>query len=79
MSHLEKKAFSAHKRGQKLTREQIYRLDAFLMPYKNLQERSLGICYFMAKYGPGIMDFILDKLEIGTKEHQMIYLSELAE
>jgi bacillithiol biosynthesis cysteine-adding enzyme BshC len=79
LNNLEKKAFSAHKKGQKLTREQIYRLEANLMPYKNLQERSLGICYFAAKYGPAIVDFILDRLDVATKEHQMIYLSELTE
>lgn len=79
LNNLEKKAFSSHKKGQKLTREQIYRLETALMPYRNLQERSLGISYFIAKYGPGIMDFILDRLDIGTREHQLIFLSELTE
>ena len=45
-------------------------------PNKSFQERVININYFISRYGFGIVDFMIEKMEINKTEHQMIYLSE---
>jgi len=73
---LEKKIFGRHKKQMKDTRAQIYRLVSALYPYRNVQERSYNINYYISKYGPGILDYIIDRLTLDTTDHQMINLSD---
>jgi bacillithiol biosynthesis cysteine-adding enzyme BshC len=76
LEHLEKKIYSHHKKQNDITRNRIYRLASTLLPNKTFQERSLNINQFIAKYGFGIIDFIVDNLDADTVDHQLIYLSE---
>nr|MBN2276763.1 bacillithiol biosynthesis cysteine-adding enzyme BshC [candidate division Zixibacteria bacterium] len=71
----EKKIFAAHKRKMKDDRNQIYRMVHVAYPGGKLQERSLNINYFISKYGFGVVDYIVDNLNVETTDHQMIYLS----
>jgi bacillithiol biosynthesis cysteine-adding enzyme BshC len=72
----EKKIYDSHKKRMESTRGQIYKLAAALFPEKNLQERSLNVNYYIAKYGFGIVDFLADKIDPEIKDHQIVYISE---
>ncbi|MCX6827119.1 MAG: bacillithiol biosynthesis cysteine-adding enzyme BshC [candidate division Zixibacteria bacterium] len=76
LNAFEKKIYDHHKQRMQSTRSQIYRLASALFPNSNLQERSLNINQFIAKYGFGIVDFIIKNVDVGTIEHQIIYISE---
>ncbi|HEY8459229.1 MAG TPA: bacillithiol biosynthesis cysteine-adding enzyme BshC, partial [Blastocatellia bacterium] len=55
-------------------RQQIERLFAALYPNKNLQEREINVFYFLARYGYELIDRIYDEVEIGSRDHKLIYL-----
>jgi hypothetical protein len=46
------------------------------MPNRNLQERELGIHYFLALYGYGIIDQIRSATQIGHFCHRVLQLEE---
>jgi len=79
LNNFEKKIFSQHKKRMQTVRNQIYKLNEILYPNKNLQERSLNINYFIAKYGFNVVGFIARSLDISTVEHQIIPLSKFVE
>jgi bacillithiol synthase len=56
------------------TKQQIERLFAVLYPNKNLQERELNISYFLARYGYEIIDRVYEEIEIGFRDHKLVYL-----
>ncbi len=72
----EAKVFAAHKKKQKEVRERLYRLWYALYPNRGLQDRSLNISYFIAKYGPGVVAFLYERLDPDQSAHQLISLSE---
>ncbi len=76
LNRLEKKILAEHKKENDVVRNRIYKLQAGLFPNKAFQERSLNISYFISKYGFELVDFIADRLDIKTSEHQLIRLSE---
>lgn len=45
-----------------------------LYPNKALQERHLNIISFIARHGLYFVDWIFDAIELGTDEHQVVYL-----
>jgi bacillithiol synthase len=75
----EEKVFSSHKRKSKETRDRIYRLHSALYPNRAPQDRSLNIGYFIAKYGPGVISFLYDHMDVDETSHQLLYLSEMAD
>jgi len=77
LNNFEKKIFAQHKKKMDNTRKQIYRLVNALYPNRTLQERSININYYISKYGYGIVNYIIDKLDIKNGDHQMIHLSEI--
>ncbi len=76
LNKFEKKIFSQHKKKTESVRGQIYKLANALFPERNFQERYLNINYFVSKYGYDIIPYIIDRLDIQTTKHQMIYLSD---
>ncbi len=76
LDHLEKKVYTQHKKNNDITRNRIYKLAATLFPNKTFQERVININYFISRYGFGIVDFMIEKMDINATEHQMINLSE---
>jgi len=76
MGHLEKKVYSQHKKNNDIIRNRIYRLASSLYPNKTFQERVININYFISRYGYGVVDFMIEKMDINATENQMIYLSE---
>ncbi len=73
----ESKLFAAHKKTSKQTREKIYRLWHSLYPNRGLQERSVNITHFVARYGFGVVSFLMDHMESEETAHQLLYLSEM--
>ena len=75
----ESKVFAAHKKKQKDVRERLYRAWYALYPDRGLQDRTLNICYFIAKYGPGVVSFLYERLDPDQSAHQLISLAECAD
>jgi bacillithiol biosynthesis cysteine-adding enzyme BshC len=73
----EKKIYDHHKRRMISTRNQIYRLGNVLFPYRNLQERTLNINCYIAKYGFALIDFLVKEVSVSSIEHQLLYISEM--
>lgn len=54
--------------------QQIERLFAVLYPNKNLQEREINVSYFLARYGYELIDRLYEEVEVGCRDHKLIYL-----
>jgi len=76
LKQFEAKVFVSHKKKSKQTRDRIYRLWHTMFPNRALQERSLNIMYFLARYGQDFLSFMYDKMDCEEKAHQIIHLSE---
>ncbi|MEW5993682.1 MAG: bacillithiol biosynthesis BshC, partial [Candidatus Zixiibacteriota bacterium] len=76
LKQFEGKVFSSHKKRSKETRERIYRLQQALFPNRGLQERTLNICYFLARYGTGLLQFLHDQIDCDESAHQVIHVAE---
>jgi bacillithiol synthase len=65
-----------HNRGKRdeTVQQQIERLFAVLYPNKNLQEREINVSYFLARYGYELIDRLYQEVEIGFRDHKLIYL-----
>jgi bacillithiol biosynthesis cysteine-adding enzyme BshC len=72
----EGKVFSSHKKKSKDERDRIYRLSRTLFPNHGLQERTINFAYFLARYGDGIVPFLLNQMDAEQTAHQLISLSE---
>ncbi|MDH4157443.1 MAG: bacillithiol biosynthesis cysteine-adding enzyme BshC [candidate division Zixibacteria bacterium] len=73
----EGKVFAAHKKRSGETRDRIYRVWHATFPHRALQERSLNITYFLAKYGFDLVRAMYDMIDCEQKAHQIIHLAEL--
>ena len=69
---LNKKLSQAHKKKNEEARQRIQRAASFLLPNGKFQERVLSPIYFVDKFGPGIIDWLEDKLNIESVGHQML-------
>ncbi len=56
------------------TRQQVEKLFAVLYPNKNLQEREINASYFLARYGYELIDRLYQEVEIGFRDHKLVYL-----
>jgi len=72
----ESKVFSAHKKRSQETRDRIYRIATNLFPGRGLQERTLNITYFIARYGMDVVQYLYDRLDSEETAHQLILMSE---
>ncbi|MGI9105488.1 MAG: bacillithiol biosynthesis cysteine-adding enzyme BshC [Pyrinomonadaceae bacterium] len=53
---------------------QLERADAALYPERSLQERHLNITSLVARHGRYCLDWIYDAIDLGSVEHQIVYL-----
>lgn len=53
---------------------QLERAFAGLYPEKSLQERHININSFMARHGSYVINWIYDAINLGSSDHQIIYL-----
>ncbi len=77
----EKMKFQMEKLRGKITRAAFERSELlerhkqtllrFLTPGKDLQERSVGGSYFLARAGYGLLDQLLERIQTGSSDHQV--------
>jgi bacillithiol biosynthesis cysteine-adding enzyme BshC len=76
LNGFENKLFAAHKKKSQQQRDRIYRIAAALYPRHGLQERSINICSFIARYGSEVVRKIFDRMDCEETSHQLISLWE---
>jgi len=54
--------------------QQVERMFAVLYPNKNLQEREINAGYFLARYGYEVIDRLYQEIELGFRDHKLVYL-----
>jgi bacillithiol biosynthesis cysteine-adding enzyme BshC len=71
---LHTKVIHAAKKRHETLRRQFVRAQAQAFPEGHPQERTLAVVYFLNKYGPGLVDLLLDELPIDLGHHWLITL-----
>jgi bacillithiol biosynthesis cysteine-adding enzyme BshC len=71
---LHSKVIHAAKKRDETLRRQFVRAQAQAFPHGHPQERTLGVVHFLNKYGPGLVDLLLDELPIDPGQHWLITL-----
>lgn len=71
---LHSKVIHAAKKRDETLRRQFVRAQAQAFPHGHPQERTLGVIYFLNKYGPGLVDLLLDELPIDPGQHWLVTL-----
>ena len=71
---LHSKVIHAAKKRHETLRRQFVRAQAQAFPHGHPQERTLGVVYFLNKYGPGLVDLLLEELPIDPGQHWLITL-----
>ena len=71
---LHSKVIHAAKKRDETLRRQFRRAQAQAFPHGHPQERTLGVVYFLNKYGPGVVDLLLEELPIDLGQHWLVTL-----
>ena len=71
---LQSKVIHAAKKRDETLRRQFVRAQAQAFPHGHPQERTLAVVYFLNKYGPGIVDVLLEELPIDPGQHWLVTL-----
>lgn len=64
----------AHMNRDRAAHRQIERAFSCLYPEKTLQERRLNITSLVARHGRYVVDWIYDAINLGSTDHQVVYL-----
>lgn len=76
LQSLREKAARAEARKNTELQRHADELSTMLYPNKNLQEREVGSAYFLLKHGVGVIEQLLQKLQAGCVEHQVVRLEK---
>ena len=71
---LREKAAAAQKRRNETAVRQIERAVGTLVPNGSLQEREINILYYMNKYGPDLVKWMMGELDITGFKHQLLMM-----
>jgi bacillithiol biosynthesis cysteine-adding enzyme BshC len=71
---LEGKVIQAAKRRDETLRRQFLRAQAQIFPDGHLQERTLGVVFFLNRYGPALVDRLLEELPLEMGQHWVLTL-----
>jgi bacillithiol synthase len=74
INNLKAKYLRAEERRNEKIVHHIVALENLLWPRKNLQERELNICYFLARYGRGFLKTILEVTEPLPDSHILLQM-----
>ncbi len=74
LKSLHGKVIHAAKRRDETLRRQYTRAQAQAFPEGHPQERTLGVVYFLARYGPGLVDLLLTELPVDMGKHWVLTL-----
>jgi len=69
---LQNKMIQAAKRRDETLRRQFMRAQAQIFPLGHAQERTLGVVYFLNRYGPAVIDRLLSALPLELGQHWVI-------
>ncbi len=69
---LKDKASAAQQRQHETAVRQIERSVAMLLPEGSMQEREINILFFLNRYGPTFLPWLMEELEIDGFKHQLI-------
>ena len=69
---LQSKMIQAAKRRDETLRRQFMRAQAQVFPLGHAQERTLGVVYFLNRYGPAVIDRLLTELPLELGQHWII-------
>ena len=72
VDRLERKMVKAAKRKNDLLRDHCLRILSSLWPDGGLQERSLILPPFIARYGDGVIDLVLQRMDPFAAEHRIV-------
>ena len=71
---LHSKVIHAAKKRDETLRRQFTRAQGQAFPQGHPQERTLAVIYFLNRYGPGLIDLLLEELPIDPGHHWLITL-----
>ncbi|MBX7152748.1 bacillithiol biosynthesis cysteine-adding enzyme BshC [bacterium] len=71
---LKTKTIESEKRRNEVLVDQIRKLIHHLYPHHNFQERELNALYYLNKYGRDFIKLLHERLDVTTKDHQVIEL-----
>jgi hypothetical protein len=74
--NLEEKVFQAHKKKNQTVTAQLEKAALHLYPDRKLQERTVPVNYFIAKYGFGIVEFLYQQVDCNSGVHHLISLDD---
>ena len=74
ISRLEKRAAQAELRRDEIITRHAAQIENALYPRKTLQEREIAGLYFFAKYGPGLIDLLIELAQARCPEHKVLVL-----
>ena len=71
---LHNKIIHAAKRRDETLRRQFMRVQAQAFPLGHPQERTLAVIYFLTRYGPGLVDRLLEDFPLALGQHSVVML-----
>jgi bacillithiol synthase len=72
LQSLHSKMIQAAKKKDETLRRQFARTQAQVFPLGNPQERTLGVVYFLNRYGPAVVDRLLAELPLDLGQHWIL-------
>ncbi len=69
---LHNKVIQAAKRRDETLRRQFQRAQALTFPQGHPQEREVGFVWFLNRYGPALVDRLLDELPLAMGHHWVL-------
>lgn len=72
LGYLQKKSWQKHRRNNKTIVEDFNHLQDFIFPLGKPQERVYNIMYFIAQYGLDFIETIINKMDIGNFNQQIM-------
>ncbi len=74
VDRLEKRAATAELRRNEIISRHAAQIENSLFPRKTLQEREIAALYFYAKYGPELIDRLIEAAQARCPEHKVVRL-----
>jgi bacillithiol biosynthesis cysteine-adding enzyme BshC len=78
IEHLRTRFVHSSARRDENAYRQVERAYTTLYPEKTLQERVLNVFYFLARYGPGLLNDLYEAADVGYSNHKLVYIGGAA-
>ena len=74
VGRLEKRAAQAELRRNEILTRHAAQIENALYPHRDLQEREIAGLYFYAKYGPELLERLVETAQARCPEHKIVRL-----